>query len=164
MVTKIAIEKKLIKTIVILVSIVIGTVLAASEKPIKQKKNEISTPEQARVGYVVDGDTFAAEVLLASGTEISVRVRIMQIDAPEMDARCDAEAVAALASKNRLKELLPKGKIIRLQKIKDDKYLGRIDAYVYDGDIDIGDVMVREGHARSYNGGKRQPWCSEKQD
>jgi len=114
----------------------------------------------ATVGYVFDGDTFAAKVNLEDDIKISVRVRIRDIDAPEISGQCDDEIKNALKAKNRLKELLPIGSVIELSEIKDDKYLGRIDARVKTSNgIDISSVMIKEKLVRKYNGGHRMGWC-----
>jgi endonuclease YncB( thermonuclease family) len=114
----------------------------------------------ARVDYILDGDTFAAGVMLDDDIEITVRVRIIDIDAPEMSGACDAEINMAAAARDRLTELLPIGAIVELSNVKDDKYLGRIDANVMTlGGGNISKILVAENHARPYNGGKRQQWC-----
>ena len=110
--------------------------------------------------YVFDGDTFAALVYLENGARISVRVRIMNIDAPELKGKCESEISSAEKSKARLNELLPKGTRVVLSKIKDDKYLGRIDALVrFPDGRDIGRIMMDEKLAVAYNGGRRRSWC-----
>ena len=113
--------------------------------------------------YVFDGDTFSATVHLENGAEVSAHVRIMDIDAPEMHGKCESEIAWAIRSKNRLAELLPKGTKIKLSKIKDDKYLKRIDAFVTlpDG-RDVSKIMLAENLAVKYDGGKRQSWCNDK--
>ncbi|MDR1360807.1 MAG: thermonuclease family protein [Rickettsiales bacterium] len=111
-------------------------------------------------GYVIDGDTFVAKVVLENNVQISVRVRIMQIDAPEIHGECDSEIAAAQRAKARLENLLPQGSVIYLSDVKDDKYLGRIDAFVKtEQGVDIGEIMVKEGLARRYGGGRRAGWC-----
>ena len=114
----------------------------------------------ATVDYIFDGDTFLAGVNIAPDIVITVRVRLINVDTPEMNGACADEIRRANIAKNRLEDLLPVGEIVDLQNIKDDKYLGRIDANVIlpDG-RDVGDVLVAEGLARPYNGGKRKPWC-----
>ena len=114
----------------------------------------------AVVDYVLDGDTFAASVNVAPDIAISVRVRLINVDTPELKGECPAEINLANQAKLRATDLLPKGTIVDLQNIKDDKYLGRIDANVIlpDG-RDLGDVLVSEGLARRYDGGKRNGWC-----
>ena len=125
-----------------------------------QKQNSKVGPIDAIVDYIFDGDTFSAHVVLENDVKISVRVRILQIDAPEMNGECDAEIEKAIAAKKRLADLLPEGKRIQLYDVKDDKYLGRIDANVRDFDgRDIGAIMLRENHARPYSGGARVSWC-----
>lgn len=114
----------------------------------------------AVVKYVVDGDTFSAGVKLQDDTMVSVRVRLRNVDTPELHGECVDEIVAANVAKNRLAELLPVDSVVELENIKDDKYLGRIDANVRDSrGRDIGRVLIREGLGRSYSGGKRKTWC-----
>ncbi|MDR1206796.1 MAG: thermonuclease family protein [Rickettsiales bacterium] len=130
----------------------------AAQKP--PSKNIIHEPIPAVVTHIIDGDTFSAKILLKQDIEITVRVRIMQIDAPEIHGMCESETMAAMRAKDRLEELIPIGSNIVLTGVKDDKYLGRIDAYVAGKPgSDIGEIMVRENHARRYGGGKRDNWC-----
>ena len=117
----------------------------------------------AVVDYVIDGDTFAVAVNLDVDISITVRVRIINIDTPEINGQCDYEIEMAQRAKDRLAELLPIGAVIDLQNIKDDKYLGRIDANVILSDgRDVGDILVGDELARIYNGGKRLGWCENK--
>ena len=114
----------------------------------------------AVVKYIVDGDTFSAGVKLQDDTVVSVRVRIRNVDTPELHGECVDEIVAANVAKNRLAELLPADSIVELENIKDDKYLGRIDANVIDSrGRDVGKILIREGLGRAYNGGRRAGWC-----
>lgn len=114
----------------------------------------------ATVDYIFDGDTFAAYVNLEDDISISVRVRLMNVDTPEIHGECDSEIRAALRAKERLAELIPVGSVVELSKIKDDKYLGRIDAYVKTADgRDVGTVLISEKLGRPYSGGRRVGWC-----
>lgn len=114
----------------------------------------------AVVKYIVDGDTFSAGVKLEDDTMVSVRVRLRNVDTPELHGECVDEIVAANVAKNRLAELLPVDSVVELENVKDDKYLGRIDANVRDArGRDVGRVLIREGLGRAYNGGKRSKWC-----
>lgn len=115
----------------------------------------------ARVDYIVDGDTFGATVMLDGDIRVPVRVRIRDIDTPEIHGKCAAERERADAARARLGEILPPGSIVELTNIKDDKYLGRIDANVADArGVDVSANMVRAGLGRPYNGGRRAGWCS----
>ena len=116
----------------------------------------------AVVKYIVDGDTFSAGVKLADDTMVSVRVRIRNVDTPELHGECVDEIVAANVAKNRLAEMLPVDSVVELENVKDDKYLGRIDATVRDSHgRDVGRALIREKLGRPYSGGKRKSWCKQ---
>lgn len=116
----------------------------------------------ARVGHILDGDTFSASVNLDADTTVSVRVRLRNVDTPEMNGDCEYERAHAIAARDRLAEIIPVGSMVELSNVKDDKYLGRIDANVADSHgYDVGEILIREKYGRKYNGGKRKPWCGK---
>jgi endonuclease YncB( thermonuclease family) len=98
---------------------------------------------------VTDGDTFRVR---------EERVRIANIDTPEMPgrARCDSEAQLALAAKARLGQLLSHGDI-RLSRQGLDRY-GRTLATVSAGSGDVGEQLVRERLAQRWMG-RKATWC-----
>jgi len=115
----------------------------------------------AITGRVYDGDTFAAEIIL-DGAKVRANIRFINIDAPELKGECEEETIWAYRAKDRLAELIPAGSIVRLENLKDDKYPGRVNANVIlPGGRDAGDVLVSEGLAVYYGGGKRINWCNE---
>ena len=77
----------------------------------------------ATVDYIIDGDTFAARVMLADDVQITVRVRISNVDTPELHGMCDTEIEMANRARLRLGQLLPIGSAVELTGIRDDKYL-----------------------------------------
>ena len=111
------------------------------------------------VDYIIDGDTFAGRVALVDDTKITVRVRIRNVDTPEIHGACESEIRDANRARARLEQLLPIGKTADLRQIKDDKYLGRIDALVFIDDRDIGQILIDEKLGRPYSGGRRDGWC-----
>ena len=114
----------------------------------------------ARVDYIFDGDTFSAAVELDTDVNITVRVRLINVDTPEMNGKCEREKQMAVRARDVLSALIPKGTVVELSNIQDDKYLGRIDANVFlpDG-RDVGLILIDSGFGRPYKGGKRKPWC-----
>lgn len=100
-----------------------------------------------RDNCVVDGDTFWIE---------GEKVRIADIDAPEMKGRCDYETRLAKASRDRLLDLLNSGSF-RLHRGGEDRY-GRTLAVVTLNGRSVGDMLVNEGLARTWTG-RREPWC-----
>lgn len=114
----------------------------------------------AVVDYIVDGDTFGAHVLLDDDITVAVRVRLDNVDTPEIHGQCDSEITMAVQARDRLAELLPIGTMVELRNVRDDKYLGRIDARVYDADgHDVSKILLNEKLARPYDGGRRASWC-----
>lgn len=113
------------------------------------------------VKKIIDGDTFVGDILLADGIEVlSVSVRVLNVDTPEIHGECIDEIANALYAKQRLGELIPEGTTVEINNIKNDKYPGRIDANVFDSaNRDVGLVLVKEKVGRPYSGGKRQSWC-----
>ena len=114
-----------------------------------------------RVAYVIDGDTFVGDVLLPNKSEVkSVKIRLRNVDTPEIHGNCESEIKRAEYAKQRLGELIPVDSVVEIKNVKNDKYVGRIDANVYDSaNRDVGSVLVKEKVGRSYNGGKRKSWC-----
>lgn len=114
----------------------------------------------ATVDYVYDGDTFSAIAHIDKNTDANVRVRLINVDTPEIHGACEYETRRANAARERLMKLIPRGTVVELKNIKDDKYVGRIDANVILSDgRDVGNILIREKFGRAYNGGKRAGWC-----
>lgn len=103
---------------------------------------------------VVDGDTFDCIISLGFDCYLhKQRVRLHGIDTPESRTRDLAEKKLGLAAKERLKELCcGKFKIKSLGKGKYGRILGI--PYTEDGK-DICQMLVKEGHAVEYHGGKK---------
>ena len=114
----------------------------------------------AVVDYVLDGDTFAARVALADDIKITVRVRLADVDTPELNGKCADEIAMAVQARDRLSQLLRVGDIVDLRDVRDDKYLGRIDARVFTADgRDVSKILIDEKLGRPYDGGRRLPLC-----
>ena len=120
----------------------------------------VASAVPAMVDYIIDGDTFAARVILDDDIKITVRVRIANVDTPELHGNCDYEIRMANIARDRLAQLIPTGSTVELTDIRDDKYLGRIDANVFDvAGNDVGKILIKEKLGRAYNGGRRVGWC-----
>jgi endonuclease YncB( thermonuclease family) len=108
----------------------------------------------------IDGDTFEARVHLSSGFEITTRVRLRGIDAPELRASCPRELQMAEAAGDALRGLLNQGEVT-IYNIGPDKYYGRVDADVATRRTEnVSAALLAAGYARPYNGGRRSGWCS----
>jgi endonuclease YncB( thermonuclease family) len=113
----------------------------------------------AEVLRVLDGDTFEARVHLWPGLNITTRVRLRGIDAPELNARCMEERIKAEAARSALKATLDQGEVGILA-VSLDKYGGRVlaDASTHTTP-DVAASLLSSGHVRHYRGGRRESWC-----
>jgi len=100
---------------------------------------------------VWDGDS-----LRLGMTQEAEAIRIFNIDAPEIEGQCAYESDLAQHSKHRLAELLA-GQRVEILREGADRY-GRTLAVVRVNGRDAGDILVREGLARTWSG-RREPWC-----
>lgn len=106
-----------------------------------------------RVIKVVDGDTLDLEIDLGFDVSINQRVRLYAINAPESRTRNREEKKRGLAAKARLKELCEEGGLL-LKSYGKGKY-GRILGELYVDGCNINNILISEGHAVEYYGGKR---------
>jgi endonuclease YncB( thermonuclease family) len=107
----------------------------------------------------IDGDTFEARVHLWPGLEMTTRVRLRGIDAPELKASCPQELQMAEAAGEALRGLLGEGEVT-IYNIGPDKYNGRVVADAATRRTgNVSAALLAGGFARSYGGGRRGGWC-----
>ena len=108
---------------------------------------------------VLDGDTFEARVNVWPGIDITTKVRLRGIDAPEIRARCDHEQARARAARDALAAMLVEG-AVGISRVTPDKYGGRVVADASTRKTgDVSAALLRTGVVRSYGGGRRDSWC-----
>lgn len=113
----------------------------------------------AEVLRVIDGDTLEARVHVWPGVDVNTKIRLRNIDAPELHARCADEAAKAQAARTALETMLAAGPVT-VSRVGIDKYGGRVDALAATHDTpDISAALLTGGFARSYDGGRRGSWC-----
>jgi micrococcal nuclease len=117
---------------------------------------------KCKVLRVVDGDTVDVDIDLGFGMWMhKERVRMMGIDTPESRTRDKVEKTFGLASKARLKELLPIGSISILKTEIDRSgedsrgKFGRVLGDFLIEDKRATEILVEEGHAVAYFGGSK---------
>ena len=102
---------------------------------------------------VVDGDTIDAEIDLGFDVKIKKRIRLAGINAPESRTRNKVEKKLGLAAKERLIQLC--GEELQLLSLGKGKY-GRILGIPHTKEgKDICQILIKEGHAVEYWGGKK---------
>ena len=139
---------------------------------------------EAELIKVLDGDTIDCWIDLGFNLKIKKRVRYMGIDTWESRTRDLEEKKKGLLAKARNKELLESG-VFKLKSFGTGKF-GRVLGEIFvspefvgehitecinnaDSDIDlssdgwvsVNDILIEEGHAYDYHGGKKKDFKNE---
>ena len=114
---------------------------------------------RAKVLRVVDGDT--VDVMLDLGFNVSLkeRVRLYGINAPESRTRDKSEKVKGLAAKDFVVEWTADraDDIVIVTRIdKRGKYGRILGTIMTESGENLNEIMIKEGHAVEYLGGKRK--------
>ena len=110
---------------------------------------------KAKCERVVDGDTIDATIDLGFDTWKKIRIRLVGINAAESRTRDLEEKARGLAAKQYVKDILNKNNnefILHSQGV--GKY-GRCLGNIFLGDVNLNELLITEGHAVEYFGGKR---------
>ena len=104
----------------------------------------------AHVDRVVDGDTIDVSIDLGFDIWHKTRLRLAGIDTPEV--KTDLGKVVKKYAIDTLE-----GKIVVIQTTKPDKY-GRYLATIFLDDKNFNELLIDNGYARAYDGGKKIEW------
>ena len=116
-----------------------------------------------KLDRVVDGDTVDAYIDLGFDVSVKKRIRFMGINTPESRTRDLEEKARGLAAKERVQELLEGCENIKLTSYGVGKY-GRCLGELFIDVVDdrekltmesVNQLLIKEGHAKEYFGGKR---------
>lgn len=120
------------------------------EVPVPDARSRDRPAAPAGLVRVIDGDTLDLQ---------GERIRLANIDAPEMPpkSKCDAEAEGALAATARLDAMVQAGPVT-LERTGVDRY-GRTLAHVYVDGADAGRTLIAAGLVRPWEG-RRRSWCA----
>lgn len=126
---------------------------------VSQAEAPIHGPVEATLLRVIDGDTLLVRARIWIAQEVETGVRIRGVDAPEVRARCPAEARLAEAAARFVAAKLADGRLL-LHDVDLDKYGGRVVARVETAaGEDIATALLAAGLARPYDGGRKSAWC-----
>lgn len=116
-----------------------------------------------QVTSVVDGDTLKVDA--SKDFALPIKVRVKGIDTPEKGglAKCQGEKNLGNRATQQTLFYIQKAKKagyqISFENIEWDKYGGRVVADVYLAGDKLGDLLIRDGLAKKYTGGKKESWC-----
>ena len=129
-------------------------------------------PYDAKLVRVVDGDTIELGVELWPGLIQRVNIRLDGINTPEKRIntkkikdqgrrdRAICEKTAGIAAAEFTQAFVGKGSIT-VDGVRNGKFAGRVLGNVFVDGNSLADALLASGHARLYDGGKRQPWCQK---
>ena len=132
---------------------VVAVTLSLTSTPLAAAAQCFSWPVES----VYDGDTLRATV----GGQ-SARIRIMGLDTPELPPhnKCASEKELGYAARDRLREIVTGAGAVTFCPDGVDRF-GRTLAVVLADGRDVADLLISEGLAREYHGGRRESWCSQ---
>lgn len=116
---------------------------------------------------VIDGDTIKVNIPSFPEELNPVSIRVRGIDTPEKSkqfAKCENEIIlakqATMFTKTVIFKAMDENRSIKFSQLSWDKYGGRIDANVHiGGKTQLSELLIKNGFARSYDGGKKSSWC-----
>ena len=110
---------------------------------------------ECKVTRIVDGDTVDVVVFMSFGISFQTRIRLYGIDTPESRTRDKSEKVRGLAATARLDQILKEHSYKCVIKFNGDGKFGRPLGEIFVNGVNVNQTLVKEGHAKSYFGGKK---------
>ena len=104
---------------------------------------------------VLDGATVDVLLHFPIGIQLKKRVRLFGINAPETRTRDLEEKRKGILAKERLSELLKEAKMKCILVYHGDGKFGRPLGELFVNGVNLNQLLVKEGHAVPYFGGKR---------
>ncbi|MCU0888593.1 MAG: thermonuclease family protein [Rubritepida sp.] len=124
---------------------------------VSRAQEVLAGPVEATLLRVIDGDTLLVRARVWLDLEVITRVRLRDVNAPELRARSEDERARAQAARAFV-ATLTEGAVLRLSEIGQDKYGGRVVARVTVDGADLGSALLAGGHARPMGPrGRREP-------
>ncbi len=113
----------------------------------------------SRIISVYDGDTFRVDIdALPEIVGKNIAIRILGIDTPEIQGKCEQEKLLAIKARDLARDYLNNAKSIHLKNLSRGKYF-RLLADVFVDDFNLADVLLEKGLAVKYSGKKKSSWC-----
>jgi len=103
---------------------------------------------QAKILKVIDGDTVQAEVDLGFHIKMTMNLRLLGINTPEMNSKIAAEVKAAREAKDFLVGIVL-NKVVSVLTVKDrtEKYGRMLATIIFEGQ-NINQLLINGGHAK----------------
>ena len=116
---------------------------------------------KAMVIRVLDGDTIELDVQIWPQLIQRTKLRLDGINTPEKRGRGvkECEKQAAQKATNFTQQWLKDSAFVTVSHVKLGKYAGRVLGRISINGEYLGEALIKAGHTRPYDGGKREAWC-----
>ena len=126
---------------------------------IAAQRQVLPGPVPAIVERVIDGDTLEVRAQIWVGQEVRVRVRLSNVDTPELNGKCHDERRLAHHARSFVVQEIAGGPIL-LTNIRLGKYAGRVIAEIETASGQhLGARLLRAGLAKPYRKRRYGRWC-----
>lgn len=107
-----------------------------------------------------DGDTIRVNINnLPPIIGQNIRIRLSNIDTPEIKGQCSREKKLALIARDRLRQLVNNAHTIEIHNLQRGKYFRIVADLMLDGQ-NASDILIHENLGVPYKGGKKiHSWC-----
>lgn len=109
----------------------------------------------------VDGDTIELDVYVWPGQTNRIHLRLVGINTPEKFGKVsDCERAAGKKASAFVEQTLQAVDEVTISELQPDKYGGRmLGKLLVPEKGDLAQLLIKEGLAKEYDGGKRGGWC-----
>ena len=145
--------------LIVCATLIIGVAGFASHLVAKPRQKQILPgPFQFDVLDVYDGDTFTARIDIWLGQTVTVKIRLTEIDTPEMRGKCAYETKLAQQARQFAKNWLQQDELV-LTNVHYGTYAGRVlaTAQTKKGET-LSSALLKANLAKPYLG-RRAQWC-----
>ena len=139
---------------ILIILILINSIIVASNA------EDYSDVSVSRIIKVIDGDTFRVDINeLPDIIGKNIRIRILGIDAPEINGKCAFEKELAIKARDFVQILLDNADSVILKNLDRGNFFRLLAEVIVDGK-NLGELLIAKDLAVRYQG-KKSSWCTK---
>ena len=139
---------------ILIILILLNSIIVASNA------EDYSDVSVSRIIKVIDGDTFRVDINeLPNIIGKNIRIRILGIDAPEINGKCAFEKELAIKARDFVQILLDNADSVILKNLDRGNFFRLLAEVIVDGK-NLGELLIAKDLAVRYQG-KKSSWCTK---
>lgn len=139
---------------ILIILILFNSIIAASNA------EDYSDVSVSRIIKVIDGDTFRVDINeLPDIIGKNIRIRILGINAPEINGKCAFEKELAIKARDFVQILLDNADSVILKNLDRGNFFRLLAEVIVDGK-NLGELLIAKDLAVRYQG-KKSSWCTK---